>query len=701
VSQDGAGIVDIGGIGMRVFVVRPFGEKEGIDFDRVEASLIRPALERLRVQHGLDIAGGTTGEFIRQGNIREDMFRLLVTADLVLADVSIHNPNVFYELGIRHGLREKHTFLLREKSTAAKYPFDLQTDRYFVYDRSDLAGGVAGLADALRSTLAVDARFKDSPVFQLLPNLKPHDRAALMSVPPDFQEEVRLAQGGGLRGDLRLLAHEALGFEWEAEGLRLVGDAQFRLKAFAGARETFESLRKAMPDDVHANLRLGTIYQKLAPGGAGPEKEQALANSDIAIRRAEMASTRPADRAEAFSLLGSNAKTRWLDDWRDSPAERRGEAALGSPHLEVALSAYLRAFAENLAAYYPGANALALLRIQGELARKHPAVWEGAFDDDGRAKSALEEREACAERIAAALVLALGIDRVLPVRQDESDRWAAITRADVLLLTAARPKRVETEYRKALAGSQGDPFAISAARRNVEMFEALRLFPENVNAALAAIDEAIAAAEKAPAARQPPARVVLFTGHMVDKADRPADRMRFPPTAAAEAKARAMIEEALRAELAEEGGVSLGIAGGACGGDILFHETCAALGIPTQLYLALPQEKFQVESVQRGGPAWVERYRQLCERVPPRVLQDGIALPRWLADKPGYDVWQRNNHWMMFSALATDARHLTLVALYNREREPDGPGGTAHLVAMARKWGFKCVELDARKLLEP
>ena len=162
-----------------------------------------------------------------------------------------------------------------------------------------------------------------------------------------------------------------------------------------------------------------------------------------------------------------------------------------------------------------------------------------------------------------------------------------------------------------------------------------------------------------------------------------------------------MIEEALRAELAEPGGVSLGIAGGACGGDILFHEVCAALAIPTQLYLALPATQFQVESVQHGGPNWVERYRSLCERVPPRVLQDDKALPRWLVDKPDYDIWQRNNLWMMFNALALDSKRLTLIALYNREREADGAGGTAHLVDTTETWGFKTIELDGRRLLTP
>jgi hypothetical protein len=82
-------------------------------------------------------------------------------------------------------------------------------------------------------------------------------------------------------------------------------------------------------------------------------------------------------------------------------------------------------------------------------------------------------------------------------------------------------------------------------------------------------------------------------------------------------------------------------------------------------------------------------------------LKPEVSAIAWIADKPDYDIWRRNNLWMMFNALAIYPRHLTLVALYNRERESDGPGGTAHLVATAQRWGFKTIELDARKLLEP
>jgi hypothetical protein len=68
----------------RAFIVRPFGVKEGIDFEEVERKLIAPALQKSGIE------GRTTGEITRQGNIRGDMFRLLVLSDIVIADVSIY-----------------------------------------------------------------------------------------------------------------------------------------------------------------------------------------------------------------------------------------------------------------------------------------------------------------------------------------------------------------------------------------------------------------------------------------------------------------------------------------------------------------------------------------------------------------------------------------------------------------------------------
>jgi hypothetical protein len=97
----------MGGGMRRAFVIRPFGTKEGVDFERTQRELIGPVLNEL------GISGGEATAIVAAGNIRGDMFGMLLAADLVIADISIHNANVYYELGIRHALRDRITVLLR------------------------------------------------------------------------------------------------------------------------------------------------------------------------------------------------------------------------------------------------------------------------------------------------------------------------------------------------------------------------------------------------------------------------------------------------------------------------------------------------------------------------------------------------------------------------------------------------------------
>ena len=82
------------------FVAMPFGVKPDsqgheIDFNRVYAELIKPALEAA----GLDVF--RADEEVQAGDIRTDMFQELLIADLVVADLTLDNPNVWYELGVR------------------------------------------------------------------------------------------------------------------------------------------------------------------------------------------------------------------------------------------------------------------------------------------------------------------------------------------------------------------------------------------------------------------------------------------------------------------------------------------------------------------------------------------------------------------------------------------------------------------------
>ena len=122
---------------------------------RLKTDLIRPAM----AQAGL--TGGTTVEFIQQGNIRADMFEQLLVADLVIADISIHNANAFYELGIRHALRDKRTFLIKSKQATpgerdakdTDVPFDLENRSLSCLRPKSTGGAVEILAAALKLTM--------------------------------------------------------------------------------------------------------------------------------------------------------------------------------------------------------------------------------------------------------------------------------------------------------------------------------------------------------------------------------------------------------------------------------------------------------------------------------------------------------------------------------------------------------------------
>ena len=86
---------------LHAFVAMPFGTKQGTDFNDIYNDYIRPGLE----QAGFEVV--RADEELRSGDIRVDMFQELLLADLVVVDLSIDNPNVWYELGVRHALRPR------------------------------------------------------------------------------------------------------------------------------------------------------------------------------------------------------------------------------------------------------------------------------------------------------------------------------------------------------------------------------------------------------------------------------------------------------------------------------------------------------------------------------------------------------------------------------------------------------------------
>jgi hypothetical protein len=200
--------------------------------------------------------------------------------------------------------------------------------------------------------------------------------------------------------------------------------------------------------------------------------------------------------------------------------------------------------------------------------------------------------------------------------------------------------------------------------------------------------------------------VLLFTGHMIDKPGRTPARFpkeredRAPGDPRCGCRNRAGPRSRQRQDTPANAPI-LAIAGGACGGDLLFHEVCEELSpdcrIETRLHLALPREQFVATSVQHAGPGWVERFNTLCDRAKPRVLADSQELPRWLRKKKDYTIWSRNNLWSLHNALVHGGPKVTLIALWDGGTG-DGPGGTEDMVRLARARGAKTIHLNTKEL---
>ena len=332
-----------------------------------------------------------------------------------------------------------------------------------------------------------------------------------------------------------------------------------------------------------------------------------------------------------------------------------------------------------------------MLTVASELAADLPEVWQERFDTDAAAAAELKVRQSSCANLASAVALSLVTARQRLAREGIKDVWTDISEADLHLLSSARPTSTATRYRHALA--RASDLAMTSARQQLELYRQLRVRPANVDAALQVFPPDPVAPDAPDAPDGPSPRAILFIGHRIDGPGRLEPR--FPPQQ--EGAARQMIRAALSAELALPGGVVGGIAGGACGGDLLFHEVCAELGVKTELYLALPRVEFVAGSVAPGGPGWIQRFEQAYDRLGHRELATSPELPGWLRGKRDYDIWRRNNRWMLHNALAIGRDRVTLIALWDGE-PGDGPGGTQDMVEQAKAHGARVVILDTRAL---
>lgn len=187
------------------FVVMPIGTQK---FDGVEYSendlrerydaLIKEAILKSKP----DMKVFRADDVAVPGSITSDIFNRLMYSTYVIVDISLPNPNVFYELGLRHAIRSK-TILIKDKSITNSV-FDISHLRYIEYENTTL--GLKDLTEKLRKTFQYyensvttppDNQFLELaafqkyqyPVFQGIEEEKKKQQHALLATVKPFLED--------------------------------------------------------------------------------------------------------------------------------------------------------------------------------------------------------------------------------------------------------------------------------------------------------------------------------------------------------------------------------------------------------------------------------------------------------------------------------------------------------------------------------
>ncbi len=160
------------GVETTCFYVTPIGD-EGTEFrkhsDLFLSHIVEPALE----QFGLKVV--RADQIGKPGIISRQVFDYLVRSRLVIADLSLHNPNVFYELAVRHMLKKPVVQISR---VADKVPFDISQMRTVLIDNTDIYSLLPKL-ELYKSEIAAQTRkaleesdSSDNPISIYYPTLE-------------------------------------------------------------------------------------------------------------------------------------------------------------------------------------------------------------------------------------------------------------------------------------------------------------------------------------------------------------------------------------------------------------------------------------------------------------------------------------------------------------------------------------------------
>lgn len=348
-----------------LFVAMPFGSRSDptqrfeIDFDDIYERCIKPAAE------GADLDVIRADEETIGGIIHKPMYERLLLSEVVVADLTLANANVFYELGIRHAARPRSTILIFAKKS--RLPFDVSPIRAIPYELDDAGDLGVEVAETLRGTLAErleeakESETVDSPLFQLL------DEYPGIDLPHDVTEAFR-----------DRVQHVSQLTEEMRDAARIPKDERVTvLKEIEERIGDFDVASQELPLDLLLAYRDASAYDEMVQcvGRMPAELRQVLTvRQQLAWALNRRAGS--GDRESAIEILrgliddyGPDPETNGIlgrvykDLWDEAEAE--GATGKAEAALEAAIKEYEVGFDADPRDYYPGVNLLTLLRRRG------------------------------------------------------------------------------------------------------------------------------------------------------------------------------------------------------------------------------------------------------------------------------------------------------------------------------------------------
>jgi hypothetical protein len=193
---------------MKCFVIMPFGDpekdpEEARKLENIYSQWIKPTIEGIELPENPSeiIHCHRADKEPRPGEIITHVIENLVGADIVVADLSRKNPNVFYELGVRHTVAN-NTILIAD--SIDDIPFDLRGLRAisYKYDPEGMLRFKKDLENAVRSIITGPQKI-DNPVRRFLYTREVEKIVAQPSLPGYDIVRTILSEMANLRKDFR------------------------------------------------------------------------------------------------------------------------------------------------------------------------------------------------------------------------------------------------------------------------------------------------------------------------------------------------------------------------------------------------------------------------------------------------------------------------------------------------------------------